>query len=77
MAIAGHQTGIYPIESPGGWRVIGRTPLDMLADSSDSPFLLDSGNDVRFVPITRETFEDLSLLTTKPEFIPKEWARYV
>jgi len=49
VAIAGSQTGIYPIDSPGGWRLIGRTSLRLFDRESESPFLLSPGDQVRFV----------------------------
>jgi inhibitor of KinA len=49
VAIAGEQTGIYPIDSPGGWRLIGWTPLRLFDLSSDSPFLFSPGDEVRFI----------------------------
>jgi KipI family sensor histidine kinase inhibitor len=52
VAIAGQQTGIYPVASPGGWRLIGRTPLRIYDPGRASPFLLDAGDRVRFVPIS-------------------------
>jgi inhibitor of KinA len=49
VAIAGAQTGIYPIESPGGWRLIGYTSLQLFDPKSESPFLFSPGDEVRFV----------------------------
>jgi KipI family sensor histidine kinase inhibitor len=48
VAIAGSQTGIYPIDSPGGWRLIGHTSLRLFNPESESPFLLAPGDEVRF-----------------------------
>jgi KipI family sensor histidine kinase inhibitor len=49
VAIAGSQTGIYPIDSPGGWRLIGYTSLRLFDPTSESPFLFAPGDEVRFV----------------------------
>jgi len=49
VAIAGSQTGIYSIESPGGWNLIGWTPLKLFDPESDSPFLFAPGDEVKFV----------------------------
>ena len=49
VAIAGSQTGIYPIDSPGGWRLIGHTSLRLFDPESESPFLFAPGDEVRFV----------------------------
>jgi len=51
VGIAGAQTGIYPVESPGGWRLIGRTPLRLFDPGSKTPFLVSAGERVRFVPV--------------------------
>jgi inhibitor of KinA len=59
VAIGGKQTGIYPLRSPGGWNVIGRTPLRMFDLKNDPPALLRTGDRVRFRAITREKFESL------------------
>jgi KipI family sensor histidine kinase inhibitor len=49
VGIAGAQTGIYPCETPGGWRIIGRTPRSLFDSGRDDPFLLRAGDRVRFV----------------------------
>lgn len=51
VAIAGAQTGIYPLASPGGWNLIGWTPLKLFDPTSESPFLFAPGDTVRFIPI--------------------------
>jgi inhibitor of KinA len=56
VAIAGKQTGIYPAEVPGGWQVIGRTPLKMFDPSSSPCSFLNAGDLVQFNPITLEAF---------------------
>jgi inhibitor of KinA len=57
VAIGGAQTGIYPLRSPGGWNLIGRTPLKLFDPIKDPPTLLSPGDRVRFCAITREEFE--------------------
>ena len=49
VAIAGSQTGIYPIDSPGGWQLIGHTSLQLFDPNSESPFLFAPGDEVKFV----------------------------
>jgi inhibitor of KinA len=51
VAIAGLQTGIYPLTSPGGWRIIGHTDLTLFDPNRDAPFLFAPGDRVRFVPV--------------------------
>jgi inhibitor of KinA len=57
VGIAGGQTGIYPTETPGGWRLIGRTPLRMFDPQAQPPTLLQAGDTVRFSVIDRAEFE--------------------
>ena len=57
VGIGGEQTGIYPLESPGGWRLIGRTPLKLYDPDREQPFLYQAGDYIRFVPITAEEYE--------------------
>ena len=59
VGIAGKQTGIYPIESPGGWRLIGRTPLRLFNPSKEPPTLLQPGDRVKFVPIDENEFREI------------------
>lgn len=60
VGIAGRQTGIYSIESPGGWQLIGRTPLRLFRPEKDEPSLLRAGDRVRFTVIDPEEFRELS-----------------
>lgn len=60
VGIASKQTGVYPIDSPGGWQLIGRTPLKLYDPDKESPILLKAGNYVKFVPITKGEFDKLS-----------------
>ncbi len=57
VGIADVQTGIYSIDSPGGWQIIGKTPLKLFDVSNKKPFLLNAGDILRFMPITEEEFE--------------------
>lgn len=56
VAVAGLQTGIYPFESPGGWQLIGRTPLKLFDPERETPFYLQAGDEVRFQAIDRHAF---------------------
>lgn len=55
VGIGGEQTGIYPLVSPGGWQLIGRTPLELFDPSAESPTLLRPGDRVRFVVESLQT----------------------
>ena len=57
VAIAGEQTGIYPMDIPGGWQIIGRTPLQLFKPDAMPPCLLNAGDTVRFLPISVQEFE--------------------
>lgn len=59
VGIANGQTGVYPIASPGGWQLIGRTPLRLFAPERDKPFLYRAGDRIRFVPIQRTEYDRL------------------
>jgi inhibitor of KinA len=59
VGIGGSQTGVYPIESPGGWQLLGRTPLQLFRPDHDPPSLLEAGDTVHFTPISRSEYEDL------------------
>jgi inhibitor of KinA len=59
VGIGGAQTGIYPLRSPGGWNLIGRTPLNLFNPKKNPPTLLRAGDRVRFRAITKEAFEAL------------------
>ncbi len=56
VGIAGEQTGIYPLQSPGGWQLIGSTPLDLFNPESEHPFLLKAGNYIVFKSIDEEEY---------------------
>jgi len=64
VGVAGNQTGVYPFSTPGGWRLIGRTPVAMFRDEREGLSLLSIGDRVRFAPISEERFGALE----------KEWA---
>ena len=58
VGIAGRQTGIYPLNSPGGWQIIGRTPLKMFDKDKKESCLLKAGDYIEFYPITKNEFEN-------------------
>jgi inhibitor of KinA len=59
VGIGGDQAGVYPFATPGGWRLIGRTPVAMFRPDRSDMSLLSVGDQVRFVPISREQFAAL------------------
>ena len=60
VGIAGKQTGIYPMNSPGGWQIIGRTPIKIFDPTSTSLTLFNAGDQVKFKPIDLELFHTLN-----------------
>src|SRR5271157_5353943 len=66
VGIAGSQTGIYPVDSPGGWKLIGRTPLRMFDPEATPPTRLQPGDRMKLSAIDRATFEDMRRHTKAP-----------
>ena len=60
VAIANEQTAVYPYETPGGWSILGRTPLRVFDPARDPASLFAPGDRVRFIPISRQEFEQLA-----------------
>ncbi len=60
VGIANGQTGVYPIASPGGWQLIGKTPLRLFAPERSNPFLYQAGDRIRFKPISPRDYQRLS-----------------
>ena len=56
VAIGGNQTGIYPMASPGGWRIIGRTPVRLFRADAEPAVLVEMGDHVKFVPVSKGDF---------------------
>ena len=73
VGIGGSQTGVYPMDSPGGWRLIGRTPLSFYDQTADPPVLCRAGEYIRFVSVTEQEYElirqDVIKKVYQPEFI--------
>ena len=59
VGVGGGQTGIYPVDSPGGWNIIGKTPLDLFDAHGKEPFLFELGDEVQFYEITKEQFWEM------------------
>jgi KipI family sensor histidine kinase inhibitor len=70
VAIGGKQTGVYPIDSPGGWNVIGMTPLRMFAPGRIPAIFLNAGMWVRFAPVDRTEFGRLTREAVQPSWRP-------
>lgn len=68
VGIAGSQTGIYPIKSPGGWQLIGRTPLLLFNPAAKEPFLFRAGDYIKFIPINIEAYRKIEQQITCEEY---------
>jgi inhibitor of KinA len=71
VGIAGKQTGIYPIASPGGWQLIGRTPLRLFTPEAARPTLIEAGCDVRFEPIAEAEYNQIAAEVEAGTYKPK------
>jgi inhibitor of KinA len=68
VGIADKQTGIYPIDSPGGWQLIGRTPIKLYDPFENPPVLLNAGDYIRFVPIDEDEYFNILDLVNKKKY---------
>jgi inhibitor of KinA len=57
VGIGGDQTGVYPVDSPGGWNLIGQTPVPLFSSAAQDPFLLKQGDRLQFSPMTEEEYD--------------------
>lgn len=69
VGIGGDQTGVYPLESPGGWNLIGRTPIPLFDPEKQNPFLLKAGDYLRFTPISSEEYWEIENLVKENRYI--------
>ena len=69
VGIAGSQTGIYPLESPGGWQIIGQTPVKLYDPTGERPILLESGHYLRFVSISKQEFLEIKEAIKRGEYV--------
>ena len=68
VGIAGNQTGIYPIDSPGGWQIIGKTPIKLFAPKRKPEILIQAGNYIKFYSISSTEFNEIKKLIDKDNF---------
>ncbi len=71
VAIAGPQTGVYPAETPGGWRIIGRTPLVVYDPRGQPRALFRAGDRVRFRAVDRQEYEEIARLVARGAYRPE------
>ncbi|MBU3174769.1 5-oxoprolinase subunit PxpB [Clostridium estertheticum] len=68
VGIAGKQTGIYPIESPGGWQLIGRTPVKLYDPFREDPVLLNAGDYIKFISIDENEYKNIEDLEREGKY---------
>lgn len=68
VGIGGSQTGIYPLDSPGGWQLMGMTPVRTYDPERQTPILVEAGDYIRFIPIDKEEFLRIQELVEKGEY---------
>lgn len=68
VGIGGEQTGIYPVASPGGWQIIGKTPVNVYDKNKENPILYRAGDYIRFVPVSREEFYEIERKTEENNY---------
>ena len=69
VGIAGKQTGMYPLESPGGWQLIGMTPLKLYDPQREKPILLEAGSRLKYYPIEKEEYLEIRRREYPEEFV--------
>ena len=75
VGIAGSQTGVYPIDSPGGWQLIGRTPVRMYDPNRAEPILPKAGEYIKFYAITQEEFDEIARQEAAGTYVCKRHPR--
>jgi KipI family sensor histidine kinase inhibitor len=70
VGIAGQQTGIYPTDSPGGWRLIGRTPVRLFDTARTPPVLFEAGDYLRFIPVSARESAEIARRVASGAFAP-------
>lgn len=71
VGIGGGQTGIYPVSSPGGWQLIGRTPVKTYDPNRTKPVLFEAGDSVRFRPISPDDYQTIEAAVRDGRYEPK------
>ena len=71
VEIGGNQTGVYPLESPGGWRLIGKTPVRFYAKEKKEPVLLRAGDYVRFFEISEAELQVIARQEENGTYTPE------
>ena len=73
VAIGGAQTGIYPMESAGGWNIIGQSPISFFDLSRQMPCFAQAGDQIQFIPITLQAYEELEVAIASGNYEPVKY----
>ena len=61
VGIGGSQTGVYPQNSPGGWNIIGNSPINLFDPYKNPPCFIKTGDEVKFIPVSKKDHEEIFL----------------
>jgi KipI family sensor histidine kinase inhibitor len=75
VGIAGSQTGVYPIDSPGGWQLIGRTPVRMYDPDRETPIQPQAGQYIKFYSITKAEYDKIAAQEAAGKYVCKRHPR--
>jgi len=75
VGIAGKQTGIYPIASPGGWQLIGHTPVKLYDAEREEPVLAKAGDYIKFRAVTEEEYEEIVQQVRDQAYVCRSWRK--
>ncbi|MCI8454611.1 MAG: 5-oxoprolinase subunit PxpB [Lachnospiraceae bacterium] len=75
VGIAGEQTGVYPVASPGGWQLIGRTPVKLYDPDREKPVLLEAGQYIKFCPINETEYAAVERKVNEGSYVPVTYAK--
>jgi len=68
VAIGGSQTGVYPSDSPGGWNIIGNSPVDFFNKNKERPCFASAGDRIKFCPVSLKEFKEIKILVNNKEY---------
>ena len=71
VGIGGSQTGIYPVASPGGWQLIGKTPVKVFDPSKENPILYKAGDYIRFYPVSSAEYDEIEAKVKSGDYTPE------
>lgn len=75
VGIAGEQTGLYPIESPGGWQLLGRTPLNFFDSAKENPFIVAAGQYIKFTAVTEDEYHAIAEQVKNGTYVVKHYLK--